>query len=98
MINGFLTNELTLKRWRRFKRRRLAMASVIILFLMVAATFLAPLICNSKPLYLNFDGKSYYPVFKTYKPAEFKIYDTLVVDYKNLALGESDFALWPPIK
>lgn len=74
------------------------MASIIILFLMVAGTFLAPLVCNSKPLYLKYGGKSYYPVFETYKPAEFKIYDTLVVDYKNLALSENDFAIWPPIK
>lgn len=98
MIDGYFANELTRKRWRRFKRRKLAMASVIILFLMVAATFMAPILCNSKPLYLNFNGKGYFPVFNTYKPAEFKIYDTLVVDYKNLKLSENDSVIWPPIK
>jgi microcin C transport system permease protein len=98
MMEGFFTNELTRKRWRRFKRRRLAMASIILLFLMVAATFMAPVISNSKPIYLNYNGKSYFPVFKTYYPSEFDISDTLVMDYKNLKLSEKDTVIWPMVK
>ncbi len=98
MMDEFFANELTKKRWRRFKRKKLALASVIILFLMVAATFLAPLICNSKPIYLSYNGKSYFPVFNTYKPVEFNITDTLVMDYKNLKLSENDMVIWPVIR
>ena len=50
----FIKNELSLKRYRRFKKRKLAVASVYALGFSILLTFIAPLISNSKPLYIEF--------------------------------------------
>jgi len=98
MIERYIKNELTRKRWRRFKKRKLAVASCIAVILMIVATFMAPILANSKPIYLSYRGESYFPVFKTYNPLDFGITDTLVIDYRTLELSEEDSALWPIIK
>ena len=74
MIEKYLIeNDLTLKRYRRFKKRKLAVFSVWGLFAAIVLTFSAPLITNSKPLYLSYSGKTYFPVFKQYHPKDFGI-------------------------
>ncbi|TDJ06287.1 MAG: ABC transporter permease subunit [Deltaproteobacteria bacterium] len=98
MIEHFIQNELTRKRWRRFKNRKLAVISSIAILAMIVTTFIAPMLANSKPIYLSYQGNSYFPVLVTYNPVDFGITDTLVIDYRNLELGEDDFAVWPIIK
>jgi microcin C transport system permease protein len=98
IIERFIQNELTLKRWRRFKRRKVSSAATIALLVMVVITFMGPILANSKPLYLNYKGTSYFPVFKEYKPAEFGITDLLVINYRKLNLSEEDSVIWPMIK
>ena len=73
----FIKKDLTLKRYRRFKKRRLAVLSVWIFLVSVILTFAAPIISNSKPIYLSYEGKSYYPVFASYHPKDFGITDSL---------------------
>lgn len=98
MIERFMQNELTRKRWRRFKKRKLAMASCIAVIAMVITTFMAPMLANSKPIYLNYKGNSYFPVFKTYNPQDFGITDTMVIDYRAMELSSDDTVIWPIIK
>ncbi len=90
-----IKNELTLKRYRRFKKRRLAVFSVWFLLISVLLTFIAPIITNSKPLYLKYDGTNYFPVFKQYHPSDFGINDSMSIDYRNLKLSEGDVIAWP---
>ena len=87
MIEKLISNELTKKRWRRFKARRSAFASAIIFLTMVVMTFIAPMLANNKPLYLSYKGESYFPVFNDYHPKEFGLKNTLVVNYKKLELA-----------
>ena len=94
----FIKKDLTLKRYRRFKKRRLAVLSVWVFLISVILTFAAPIISNSKPIYLSYQGKSYYPVFTSYHPKEFGITDSLAVDWRKLELSESDSVVWPPFK
>ncbi len=98
MIEKLIKNELTKKRWRRFKARRSAFTSAIIFALMVVMTFIAPMIANNKPLYLSYKGETYFPVFKDYHPKDFGMKNTLIVNYKGLELSESDSVVWPIIK
>lgn len=98
MIERMLSNDLSKKRWRRFKARKSAFFSTVIFLLMVVATLMAPMIANNKPLYLSYKGETYFPVFKTYSPKDFGINNTLVMNYKKLELSEDDSALWPVIR
>ena len=98
MIERFIKNDLSLKRWRSFKKRKLAVLSCVILFLMILGTLVAPMLANSKPLYLKYQGKSYYPVLKEYSPKEFGITDTMVINFREMKLSTDDGMVWPLIK
>lgn len=96
MIENLLKNELSRKRWRRFKNRKTATASSVLLILMIMITFMAPMIANNKPLYLSYKGNSFFPVFAHYTPKELQVESMLLkVDYREIELGEDDWAIWP---
>ena len=92
----FISNDLTLKRYKRFKKRKLAVFSVWGILFAIALTFCAPLITNSKPIYLNYQGRSFFPVFKDYHPKDFDIQNSMSIDYRNLDLKADDSVFWPP--
>lgn len=98
--NIFLTNELSRKRWRIFKKNKAAVVSTIILIIFLISTFISPIIANSRPIVLKINNKYYFPVFKTYSADEFGITDALRVDYRTLSLSSKngDYALWPVIQ
>lgn len=104
----FIKNQLTLKRYRKFKSNRVAAVSCWIMLLLGLFSFSAELIANSKPLYLNYNGRSYFPAIKTYHPSEFGQDDIFVTDYRALeksfqASGaevpkKRNWILWPVVK
>lgn len=99
MIEGFIKNELTLKRWRRFKSIRRAVLSswvlVLIIFLSITAEFWA----NSRPIFLSFKGSIYMPIYSQYHPTVFgQENQGMVTNYRSLKLEDGDWALWPPIQ
>ena len=97
MIEKYIENELTLKRWRRFKRRKTAVVAGALLLLSFVLTFFSPFIANSKPLYMSYKGNSYFPVIFNYHPKDLGITDSLVLDYRSLDMKEGDFKINPPI-
>ena len=98
MIDRFLTNELSRKRWKIFRKSKTAIGSTIILFLLILATFLSPFIANSKPLYVKYLGVSYFPMFKEYTAKEFGITDSISIDYRELKMSKGDYSLWPIVQ
>lgn len=98
MIERYIENELTLKRWRRFKKRKTAVASLFFLLVGLSLTFMAPTIANNKPLVMKYQGDIYFPVFRNYLARDFGITTSVRVDYRNLELSEVDWAVWPMIK
>ncbi len=98
MIEKYIENELTLKRWRRFKKRKTAVIASVLLILSFIMTFAAPLIANSKPLYMSHNGKSYFPAFVDYHPKDFGITDSFYVDYRKMTLAEDTLVIWPIVK
>jgi peptide/nickel transport system permease protein len=70
--------------WRNFKRDRLAVLALWVIAIMFAVSYLAPLIANDKPLYMRWEGRTYFPALGDVFPFG------LVLDYPEL--GGVDFA------
>ncbi len=98
MIERLLTKEIHLKRWRRFKKRKLAYYALFLFSAALLVTFTAEFIANSKPIIMSYQGKIFFPVVKQYTAAEFGVTDRLIIKYKDLKLGENDWALWPIVR
>lgn len=98
MIERFIKNDQTIKRWQIFKARRLAVISCWILIFVTVFSFTAEIWANSKPLMMNYNNKWYFPVFKTYSVQEFKLKDTMQVNYREIKLDDNDWAIWPIVK
>lgn len=97
MIEKLIKNELSLKRYRRFKRRKLAVISLFVLILSLLLTLISPLIANSRPIYFSFEGKSYFPIFSQYHPKDFGITDSMVMNWREFVVKKNIEAIWPVI-
>jgi peptide/nickel transport system permease protein len=83
--------------WKRFKHNSIALAGFYVVCLLVFMALFADFIANDKPYYLEYKGKSYFPILRSYLvaaklgqwPAEL-----LNVDFKKL---EGAKAIYPPI-
>lgn len=100
MIERFIENEETLKRWRRFKSRRLAVISCWLVGIACVLSFSAEFWANSKPLILKINDTYYFPIVKDYHPSVFGDQKMLRTNYKTLKIDEEkgDFAIWPLIE
>lgn len=95
MIERRIKNDLTLKRYRRFKSVRRAVWSVWLMVFMLFFSFTAEIWFNSKPLVMGFDGGIYFPVLRNYHPSLFG-QDGFVTDYRALDLkSPGHWAIWP---
>ena len=83
--------------WKRFKRNPIALAGFYVVCVLVFMALFADFIANDKPYYLEYRGKTYYPIFRSYLvgaglgpwPVEL-----LNVEFKKL---ENARAVYPPI-
>lgn len=101
LVEGrLIKNELTLKRYRRFKRNKLAVFSVWMVMLLIFLSMTAEYWANNKPHVMKYHGKIYAPLFFTYHPTEFGRDDIYVMDYRSLEFDEAqgDWAMWPVIQ
>lgn len=97
MIEKFIKNDETLKQWRRFKSRRLAVASAWIMGICCFLSFTAEFWANSRPIVMKYQDAYYFPIFADYHPSDLGIKSSLVINWKKLVLSEEDFAIWPVI-
>jgi peptide/nickel transport system permease protein len=79
--------------WVEFKKDRVALAALAIIFLLFVVAVFDDFIAGSKPLVLKLDGKIYLPVLFEYK----EFFNT---DFKEVSenLKKGDFVLFPPLK
>lgn len=100
MIESRIKNDNTLKKYRRFKANRFAVWATFILLVTVLLTAISPILANSKPLLLKYNGNTYFPIFKQYTPKDFGDHKSVTVDYRTLAMDKSrgDWSLWPIIQ
>lgn len=98
MIERWLKNELSIKRLRRFKSVKRAVASVwivsIFLFISVTGEFWA----NNKPIVMKYNGSIYFPALKDHYPTEFG-QEGFVTNYRALNLTDNgNWSVWPIIR
>lgn len=82
---------------RQFKKNRLAVWSLRMVYVIIFIGLLADFLANEKPLYCKVDGKTFFPVLKDYAagmglskwPVEYAF-----ADWKNL---KYESVIWPPI-
>ncbi len=97
MIERWIQNELSLKKWRRFKKQRRAVFAAWLIVLVSLISLTAEFWANSKPIVMTFKGEIYFPVVKTYHPSLFGINGESVTDYRKLEFAGDDWAYWPII-
>jgi microcin C transport system permease protein len=66
MATSFIKNPMTQKRISRFKEMKRAYLSFWILLILYLVSLGSEVVCNSVPLFVRFQGESYFPVFKFY--------------------------------
>jgi len=65
-IHAHWLDPVTRKRFKRFRARRRAWISLWALLCLYAVSLAAELVCNDRPLYLRFNGRSHFPAFRFY--------------------------------
>jgi peptide/nickel transport system permease protein len=85
--------------WRNFRRDRLAVAAVWVIAGMFVLSYLAPVIASNKPLYMSWDGRSYFPAFGDLFPMSLvmKPRELRTIDYSKLRDERTVAVLMPPI-
>lgn len=94
----WITNELSRRRWRRFKKNKLAVISLWFLLIVGFLSATAEFWANSKPIVMSYQGKLVFPSLLDYHPSVFGIEDQFVTDYRALQMGENDWAVWPIVR
>lgn len=94
----FKFSDLTLKRLRAFKKNRVAMASLVLLALMLVGSAFAPVIANRVPIAMRYHGKLYFPVLREPTAAELGIEGAYLVDYQALSFASPDWVVRPVVR
>jgi len=97
-------NPITRNRLKRFRSMKRAYWSVCLLAGLYGLSLVSELLCNSVPLYVRFDGRSYFPVLRFYAEDVFTGSGQMTrPDYKAIrelpafAEGTGNWMLFPPI-
>lgn len=99
MIEKRIKNELTRKRYRRFKKMRRSVISVWIFLALVFFSLTAEFWANSKPIFLRHNGSFYMPIYFTTHPSVFGQEDHHITDYRKLMEDHPEsWALWPLVR
>ncbi len=94
----FITNELTLRRYRRFKKDRVAVFSVFVILTLMFISCTAELWVNNRPHIMKYHGEIYVPLLKDYHPSTFGFDEEFITDYRKLKLEDGDWWIWPIIQ
>ena len=100
---GFELSPINIRRWQNFKANRRGYWSLWIFLVLFVVSLFAEFIANDKPLYVRYDGKSYFPIVFTYPETAFGGDFETAADYRDpylqkLIADKSGFMIWPPIR
>jgi peptide/nickel transport system permease protein len=84
--------------WKRMRRDRYAMAGLVVIATLFAASWLAPVIANNKPIIMSWEGRMLFPAVAEMVPFKFFVkYPQLVtLDFEDLKHDESVALVMPP--
>jgi peptide/nickel transport system permease protein len=95
--NAISTDGLWSDVWKRFKRNVIALVGFCVVCLLAFMALFADFLANDKPYYLEYRGKTYFPIFRSYlvsaRLGQWQP-ELLNVDFRKL---ESENAIYPPI-
>jgi microcin C transport system permease protein len=99
----YVLSPINKRRWRNFKTNRRGYWSLWVFLVLFVITLFAELIANDKPLYIDYQGKSYFPVFFTYPETTFGGDFETATDYRDpylqkLIADKGGTMIWPPIR
>ena len=104
----FALSPLNKRRWANFKRNRRGYVSLWIFTVLFVLSLLANFLANDQPLYVRYDGHSYFPMFFTYPDTTFGEKDDpnlfgTAADYRDPYLKEQiakkgGWMIWPAIR
>lgn len=84
-----MTSKITERRIENFKANKISYYCLIAFCIMFFLSLFAEFIANDKPLYINYKGKHYFPILKTYSEQEFGGFFESEANYKdNFLLDE----------
>jgi microcin C transport system permease protein len=99
----FELSPLNVRRWQNFKANRRGYWSLWIFLILFVISLFAEFIANDKPLYLRYDGKSYFPILFLYPETTFGGDFETAADYRDpylqqLIAEKGGMMIWPPIR
>jgi microcin C transport system permease protein len=91
------------RRWTNFKANRRGYWAFWLFGALFLLSLLAEVIANDKPIYIHFEGKSYFPVFVSYPETAFGGDFETAADYrdpflKKLIADKGGTVIWPPVR
>ena len=52
--------------WRQFRRNRLAVVGLYVVMALFVVALFADFLANDKPYYMRYQGKTYFPILRSY--------------------------------
>ncbi len=100
---GFEFSPLNARRWRNFKANRRGYWSLWIFLILFVVSLFAEFIANDKPLFIHFNGGTFFPVFFTYPDTDFGDDLGTAADYRdphlqNFLDEHNAIEIWAPIR
>ena len=89
--------------WSQFKKNKIALVCLYLLFLLIAIAILAPYIANERPLYAKYKGQTLYPAFAESSRTDSilnsngELDEILHYDITDWRLLDFEKVIWAPI-
>ncbi len=99
----FELSPINIRRWQNFRASKRGYWSLWIFLVLFVISLFAEFIANDRPLYLRYDGASYFPILFTYPETTFGGDFETAADYRDpyvqkLIAGKGGFMVWPLIR
>lgn len=95
-------SKLNQERWKRFKANRRGFWSLWVFLSLFVLSLFAEVIANDVPLFIRYDGKSFFPVLVEYSELEFGGEFETAADYRDPyvidLIKNNGWTVWPPIR
>ncbi len=101
-VLGVRVSPLAKRRWQAFRANRRGYVSLWIFLIIFGLSLPAELLANDKPLYVNFNGQHFFPVFVSYPETafggDFDSEATYTDPFVQDLITENGWMVWPLIR